>query len=160
MAMGSSAYRLDALSAYEPAPRAQTRRADVRAMRTSGSSQASSQTPIIVTAARLVAVVLVVVAIIGMARIALTSAAVATMIESDSISAQIEEARTVGTSLEMQQSVLTSPTNIKQAVKRLGMEAPGEPEIINLDPDIVAVDSEGTLSLSDSVKNVVKQAQE
>ena len=156
MAMGTSAYRLDAFPAYEPAPRAQQRRADVRAMRTNGPDQAASQTPLIVTAARLAIVALVVIAILGLVRIALTSATVATLIESDSLSAQIEEARTTGTSLEMQQSVLSSPSNIKSAIKRLGMTAPGEAEVITLEPDVVAVDAQGTLSLSDSVKNVVR----
>ena len=159
MNTGTSAYRLDALGAYELAPRTQPRRADVRAVRTNGPSRASEQTPLIITAARLAAVVLVVVAVLGMARIALTSATVTTLIESDTLSAQIDEARTTGTSLEMQQSVLSSPTSIKQAIKRLGMVPAGEAEVIALEPDIVAVDEEGTLSLSDSVKNVV-QAQE
>lgn len=156
MATGTSAYRLDAFPVYEPAPRERSVRENVRAVRTGGARQTNANTSLLITAARLAAVVLVVVAVLALARISLTSAAVATMIESDTLSAQIEEARSTGVSLEMQQSVLASPSNIKQAVKRLGMVAPGEAETVALDPDVVAFDEQGSLSLSETVKNVVR----
>lgn len=156
MASGTSAYRLDAFPLYEPQERERAQRADVRAVRTGGSARVNETTSLLITIAKLAAVVLVVVAALSLARVALTSAAVATMIESDSLSAQIEDARASGVSLEMQQSVLSSPTAIKQAVKRLGMIAPAEVGTIELDPDIVALNDQGELSLSESVKNVVQ----
>lgn len=130
--------------------------ADVRAVRTGGAAKPEARPSLIPTIGKLAAVVIVVVAALCFARIALTNAAVNTLIESDTISAQIEQARSSGVGLEMQQSVLSSPTAINSAVKRLGMAAPATVATINLDPDIVAYDAQGTLSLSDSVKNVVE----
>lgn len=156
MANTTSAYRLDAFPLHEPAPRTERERVDVRALRVGGTSQASTITPQLIAVARMAAVVIAVVAILCFARIALTSAAVSTMMESDTISAQIDEARASGVSLEMQQSVLTSPSALKSAVKRLGMVQPYDVGTIVLDPDIVALDADGNLSLSDSVKNVVR----
>ena len=157
MALGTSAYRLDAFPLYEPQERSsRSERADVRAVRTGDGRRADANASLLVTAAKLAAVVLVVVTMLGFARIALTSAAVATLIESDAISSQIEEARSTGVSLEMEQSVLTSPTSLKSAVKRLGMVAPAEVGTINLGVDVVALDAEGSLSLSESVKNVTQ----
>ena len=98
--------------------------------------------------------VLLFAAVLCFARIALTSATVSTLIESDTLSAEISEARSFGTSLEMQQSVLTSPQALDSAVKRLGMVPVWEVQTIALGADVVAVDEQGTLSLSDTVKNV------
>ena len=156
MANTTSAYRLSAYPAYEPAPRTKRDRADVSAVRTGGAQRASQASSQLVTLARMAAIVIAVIAVLCFARIALTSAAVATMIESDTLSSQIEEARATGVSLEMEQSVLTSPSAIKGAVKRLGMIDPGEVDVIELGQDVVALDKNGNLSLSDSVKNVVR----
>jgi hypothetical protein len=152
----TSAYRLSAYPAYEPASRDRRERADVRAVRTGADQRSSQDSSQLVALARMAAIVIAVFAVLCFARIALTSATVATMIESDSISTQIEEARATGVSLEMEQSVLTSPSAIKGAVKRLGMAAPGEVGTIELEKDVVALDEEGNLSLSDSLKNVAR----
>lgn len=106
--------------------------------------------------AKATAVVLVFIAVLCFARIALTNATVTTLIESDTVSAQIEKARSAGTGLEMEQSALTSTSALKGAVKRLGMAAPGYVDTIILDPDVVATTANGSLSLSDTVKNVVQ----
>lgn len=128
---------------------------DVRAMRTGGDRNAEQSPNLLATIGRLAAFVIVLVAALSFARIALTNAAVTTMIESDSISAQITEARATGVELEMKQSVLTSPAAINSAAKRLNMDSPGAVGTIVLDPDIVAYSEKDGLSLSDSVKNVV-----
>ena len=160
MANTNLAYRLNAYPAFEPErerERGYDRRGDVRAVRT-GTRQSTSndtQASLLVTAAKLAAVVLVLVAALSFARIALTNAAVTTMIESDALSAQIATARSSGVSLEMEQSVLSSKSALTSAVKRLGMGAPATIGSITLDPDVVALDADGNLSLSGSVKNVV-----
>ncbi len=157
MANVNLAYQYDAYPEYAPSQdaRQRQRRADIRAMRTGERSAADPNAALLVTAARLAAVVLVLVAVLAFARIALTNAAVTTMIESDALSAQISEARSSGVSLEMEQSVLSSTSALKAAVKRLHMAAPGSVGTLVLEPDVVARDANGTLSLSDSVKNVV-----
>ncbi len=153
MANSNVAYQLDAYPRY--APERERERANVRAVRTGTRQDASSNAALLVTAAKLAAVVLVFAAALCFARIALTNAAVTTMIESDALSAQITEARSSGVGLEMEQSVLASTSAINAAVKRLGMAAPGSIGTIVLDPDVVAVGANGDLLLSDSVKNVV-----
>ena len=135
MANVQQAYRLDAFPMYEP-------------------SRAPSVN-ILVEIAKMAAIVLVVVAALCFARIALTNATVSTMIESDALSAQISEARSTGTSLEMEQSTLSNTAAINSAAKRLGMTAPYEVGTIALSPDVVATDANGSLSLSGTVKNVV-----
>ena len=152
MANAQQAYRLDTFPMYEPG-RARSSQSDMRVVR--GGANAQPKVNILVEIAKMAAIVLVVVAALCFARIALTNAAVTTMIESDALSAQITEARSSGVSLEMEQSVLSSTSAINAAVKRLGMAAPGEVGSITLDPDVVALDANGGLLFSDSVKNVV-----
>lgn len=152
MAYAEPAYRMSAYPEYAPE---RSRRADVRAVRTGSPSASETNAALLVTAAKLAAVVLVFVACLCFARIALTNAAVTTMIESDALSAEIETARSSGVGLEMEQSVLSSTSALNAAVKRLGMAAPGEVGTLVLEPDVVATGANGELSLSGSVKNVV-----
>lgn len=152
MANADLAYRYSAVPDFAPE---RTRRSNVRAVRTGTRRDADANASLLVTAAKLAAVVFVFVAALCFARIALTNAAVTTMIESDALSAQITEARSSGVSLEMEQSVLSSTSALNAAVKRLHMAAPGEVGSLALDPDVVALDADGGLLFSDSVKNVV-----
>ena len=137
---------------YEPG-RARSSQSDMRVVR--GGAKAQPSVNILVEIAKMAAIVLVVVAALCFARIALTNATVSTMIESDALSAQISEARSTGTSLEMEQSTLSNTAAINSAAKRLGMSAPYEVGTIVLSPDVVATDANGSLSLSGTVKNVV-----
>lgn len=153
MAQAARAYRQSAYPDYTPERRFSA--SDVRTVQTAGNVAHDARPSVLATIGRLAAVVIVLVAVLSFARIALTNAAVTTLIASDTLSAQIAEARSSGVSLEMKQSVLSSSNAINSAAKRLGMVAPYEVETIVLDPDVVAYDADGTLSLSDSVKNVV-----
>ena len=152
MANAQQAYRLDAFPMYEPG-RVRSSQSDVRVVR--GGANAQPTVNILVESAKMAAIVLVVVAALCFARIALTNATVSTMVESDALSAQISEARSTGTSLEMEQSTLSNTAAINSAAKRLGMTAPYEVGTIALSPDVVATDANGSLSLSGTVKNVV-----
>ena len=152
MANAQQAYRLDTFPMYEPG-RARSSQSDMRVVR--GGANAQPSVNILVEIAKMAAIVLVVVAALCFARIALTNATVSTMIESDALSAQISEARSTGTSLEMEQSTLSNTAAINSAAKRLGMTAPYEVGTIALSPDVVATDANGSLSLSGTVKNVV-----
>ena len=152
MANAQQAYRLDTFPMYEPG-RARSSQSDMRVVR--GGANAQPSVNILVEIAKMAAIVLVVVAALCFARIALTNATVSTMIESDALSTQISEARSTGTSLEMEQSTLSNTAAINSAAKRLGMTAPYEVGTIALSPDVVATDANGSLSLSGTVKNVV-----
>lgn len=149
MGAAEPAYRMDYLNAAF-APEVER---EISVERTGSAQQPT--TSILVTAAKMAAIVLVVVTALAFARIALTNATVVTMIETDSISSQIADARSSGVSLEMEQSVLSNTSAVSAAAKRLGMEAPYEVETIALAPDVVATDGDGALSLSKTVGNLV-----
>lgn len=152
MAYAERAYQFDA---YRSAAQPDARRADVRAIRTGTRPSEDQRASLMLTAAKLAAVVLVLIAVLSFARIALTNATVNIMIESDTLSSQISTARSTGVSLEMEQSVLSSTSALNSAVKRLHMVAPGEIGAIALTPDVVVTDADGSLSLSSSVKSAV-----
>ena len=115
----------------------------------------STASPSIITLGRSIAVILVVIAAVCCIRIALTSATVSTMIESDQLSAEIAEARSVGTGFEMEQSGLTSASVLRGAAKRMGMYTPYEVGAIALPADVVATDAQGNLSFSGTIRNVI-----
>lgn len=151
MANAQTAYRLGDFPLYEPG-QARSSRPDVRVVR--GGAQEKPSTSMLVEVAKMAAIVLVVVAALCFARIALTNATVSTLIESDAISAEISQARSTGTSLEMEQSTLSNTAAINSASKRLGMAAPGSIGTIALSPDVVATDENGALLLSETAKNL------
>lgn len=153
MAQGNLAYSLQA--APERSSRS-SRQSEVRAFRPSAQSVAAPSSAILSTIAKMAAVVIVLVAVLSFARIILTNETVTTMIQSDAVSAQISEARTAGTGLEMEQSVLSNSAAVKAQAKRLGMKTPGKAATIALSPDVVAISNGDTLSLSDTIKNVVE----
>lgn len=96
---------------------------------------------------------LLVFAVAGFARVALSAATVQTAIASEDISVNIDTARATGNELEVRQSYLSNPTSIKQeASSRLGMAAPTETFTITLEKDVVTTDEAGNLSLALSVR--------
>lgn len=99
-----------------------------------------------------IAVVLVVLTMLGFARIALSSAAVTTAISSQEISSDLATARSAGSVLEVQQSTLANPTNVKAAATALDMSEPAATTIITLEKDVVATDAAGNLSFAESVR--------
>ena len=152
MANAQQAYRLDTFPMYEPG-RARSSQPDMRVVR--GGASAKPSVDMLVEVAKMAAIIIVVVAALCFARIALTNATVSVMVDSDALSTQISEARSMGTSLEMEQSTLSSTAAINSAAKRLGMAAPYEIGTIELSPDVVATNANGSLSFSDTVKNLV-----
>lgn len=129
---------------------------DVRVIRPDRQTQVQQQPSMLPTMVAMAAIIIIVVAVLSFARIVLTSSAVVTMIENETISSQITEARSTGISLEMEQSVLKNPSAIRAQAKQLNMVAPAGSTTITLKPDIVSIESGDTLSLSGTIKNVVQ----
>ena len=100
-------------------------------------------------------VVLLIVAAAACLRLALSSAAIATSLDSQQISSSIQDVRTASTSLEIEQSTLANPARISAEAKRLGMAAPSSVGVIELSPDVVVLDGSGALSLSGSVNSLI-----
>lgn len=150
---------MGAAPAYSYYPERAPQRAPQRAPRTRISvvpgqgprTQAPSLPSSVVLLATAVAVVLVVVSLVAFARITLSSATVATSVQAQELSSQIDDARSSGASLEVSQSLLTNPTYLKQQAAGLGMAAPEAVETIDVGVDVVACDDAGNLSLSKSV---------
>ncbi len=105
----------------------------------------------VVFLAKAAAVVLLVVSLVGFARIGLMSATISTTMQSSQLTSQISDARSSGAALEVSQSTLSNPTKVKQQAGKLGMSAPETTGVITLDKDVVATDESGALSLSKSV---------
>lgn len=150
MATAQRAYRYNYDYDYNTFEPEHSRRPDVRVV----PGSRTSLSPSITTAAKLAAIVMVVIACVCFVRLSLSSATVATMMDSSTLQTQISQARSEGTSLEMQQTQLTSPTALKAAADEYGMSAPSSVSSINLGPDVVAEDADGNLSLSQTVANV------
>lgn len=105
----------------------------------------------VVFLAKAAAVVLLVVSLVGFARIGLMSATISTTMQSSQLTSQISDARSSGAALEVSRSTLSNPTKVKQQAGKLGMAAPETTGVITLDKDVVATDESGALSLSKSV---------
>lgn len=108
----------------------------------------------IMTIARVVVAVAIVVAAIACVRVGLSALSVNTSIATSELSSQIETARTTGNDLEVMQSQLSNSTHIKLEATGLGMSAPAETTVVTLDPDVVATDAQGNLSLSGSLSAI------
>lgn len=103
---------------------------------------------------RLAAVAMVLFAVVFIGRIALNSATVNSMLEANDISADISIARSVGNTLEMEESTLASPARIKAKAKSMKMYDPEYAEVIVLPQDVVCVDETGSLSMALSSQRV------
>ncbi|MBO4365122.1 MAG: cell division protein FtsL [Eggerthellaceae bacterium] len=107
--------------------------------------------PQVVTLARVAIVVIALFAVIACARIAIHTATVNVMMRNDEIAAQIEEVRSTSASLEVQESTMGNPANVKRSAKKMGMYIPYTTETLMIGEDIVAYDEAGNLSLSKSL---------
>ena len=154
MAYAQTAYSLDAYPAYSAEPQREERKR-LTAIPGGKARGQKSNTSSLVTLAKMAAIVVIVAAVLAIARIGITSATVATLMQSETLSAEISQARSTGTSLEMEQSVLVSQTALKNAIRQLHMVTPYSVGTITLEADAVATDAEGNLSLSSTMKNII-----
>lgn len=94
--------------------------------------------------------------VFGFARVALESAAYSTASAATTLQAQVNDARTTGQSLAVQESTSSSPTNLRaQVEEKLNMKAATSTTTITLSKDPVAIDSAGNLSFAGSVARMV-----
>ena len=109
-------------------------------------------------AAKVLAVVFVLVTVIGFARITFNSATVTTSMASQEISADLSEARAYAATLEVQQSSLSNPTRVRSAAVDMGMAAPASSTTIVLPQDVVAADDSGVISITESIRRAAEAA--
>ena len=87
-------------------------------------------------------------------RIGLTAATVMSGQTTQTVELQIKETSSNNASLSVQKSLLSSPTTVKERATTLGMTEATNAEMMTLEPDVVAYDAAGNLSLSASLANV------
>ena len=115
------------------------------------SAQAEGKPSSLVFAGVVAAALLVVIAVACFARLAFTAATVQTSLAAQQVEESLEEARYVGTTLEVQQTSLSGSTRIKAAASALDMVEPDEVVAIVLPEDVVVADSDGVISLAGSL---------
>lgn len=137
---------------YEYAPQPRTRVTVVPGRRPQATPTLS---PTVVFAAKVLAIALCVIAVVAFARVSFSAAAVEVSAQTQELETMIDQARSSGNTLEVSQSILASPSRIKQQATALGMVASTETESITLPVDVVATAEDGSLSLSESVARAV-----
>ena len=149
-AMGAQpAYRYSERAYERPVERAPR----IRVVPGTGPAAAPSALPVsVVFLAKVAAAVLLVVALVGVARVALSSAAVTGSLQAQELSGKIDSARAQGNQLEVAQSSLSNPARVKTEATAAGMAAPLETTTIELGQDVVGIDEAGNLSLSQSLR--------
>ncbi len=153
---GMPAYRYDHAMA-QPSRHAQPT-PSVRVVRGRKHSVYPTLSDLHVLAIKVGVALLAVFLVIGFVRVALASAAYSTASEASSLRAQISDARTTGESLAVQESLLSSPSNIRtEAGNRLSMTSGSATEAMTLSVDPVAIDSDGNLSFAQSVARLASQ---
>lgn len=152
--MAQAAYRFDAYPMQQPERSA---RPDVRVVpgkREHSKTEAKPVTGSLVF--RLVIGVMVVITLTCFATIMLKTATSSVLGDTRSIESSMNTMKSDSTTLEVQNSALSSTATIKAHAEKIGMSAPYEVGTIVLQKDVVATDAQGALSLSGSIKNAAE----
>ncbi|MDO5042701.1 MAG: cell division protein FtsL [Slackia sp.] len=107
--------------------------------------------------AKVIVAVALVVAMLCCVRVGLSAASVTSSIAAGDLSTKIENARSYGSDLEVQQSRLSNSTHIRVEAASLGMAPPVSTEAVVLPADVVTLDGAGNLSLTGSLKAIANQ---
>ncbi len=102
----------------------------------------------VVLLAKIALAVLVVFALVGIARITLSSTTVAVALEAKDLNSKIDVARDEGSLLEVTRSSLANPSRVKQEATAIGMAVPESSKFMDMSGDIVVLDETGNLSLT------------
>ena len=153
---GAPAYRYEAYDYdYAEQPR-YTRRPDITVI--PGSGPAAHVDPRIFVALRVIAAVVVILAIAGAVRLSFDAATVSASVSYEELAMDVNSARAEGSALEVQASNLSNPAYVRDyAANKLGMSAPVMVETMTLGEDVVVVDEGGALSLSGSLAAVARR---
>lgn len=104
---------------------------------------------------KVIVAALAVVLCIGFIQVGLASAAYSAASASSELRSEIATMRSDGQSLAVQKSLIASPSNLRTiAADQLKMAAPAPASTITLEPDVVAFDASGNISLTESIAAV------
>ncbi len=112
----------------------------------------------VITGLKILIVCLIAFLLVGFARVGLASAAYDAASQASELESQVSDARATGESLAVEESLLSSSSNIRtQAQERLNMKEGVSSETITLSVDPVSIDSAGNLSFAGSVSRLTSQ---
>lgn len=147
---------MSAAPAYAyPQPQRRPQRAprqDVRAIPGGARRTQPAASPRTGILAKVAIAALLVFALACIARVTLSAATVSEAMESQQLNQDISAIREQSNALEVSQSVLSNPANVKAAAQNLEMGAPAATEYLDLGEDVVAIDDDGNLSLTQSLE--------
>ncbi len=118
------------------------------------SVKSAAASPILVTVAKFAAALVILIAILAFVRVAMTTATVSNGLASQAISSNIDTELINKNSLEVQDSVLSNSSRIKQAASQYALVAPGTITVLNIAPDVLAYDENNNISLVESLNRV------
>lgn len=158
---GNAARRLNGMPKTMPAAKPAPQK-KVQAVRGSASQrgimQSSAMSPTLVTFAKFSAALVIFIALIAFVRVGLTSQTISKGIESQNITAQIDQELTTKNGLEVQASTLGNSSKVREGAEKLGMITPATIETIKLEKDVLAKNEDGSLSLVNSLDRLTDSA--
>ena len=116
--------------------------------------QASAAYDIAMRAARIALIAVLVFAFVGFARITLSSATITEAVKTTELESGISELKSDISHMQAEKSSLSNPVKIKSDASALGMISPYETVIVTLEKDVVAIEEDGSLSLTKSLGQV------
>ena len=116
----------------------------------------SALSPMIVTAAKIAAVLVVLIAVLAFIRVGMTSATVSNGLASQGISKQIDNELVSKNALEVQDSTLANSGRIRQVASQYSLVVPSTIQVFELSPDVLAYDENNHVSLVESLDRVSK----
>ena len=122
--------------------------------RNGGILEGTAVSPLLVTAAKFAATVVVAASLAAFCRVAISTASVTSAIESKDLNSQITEELANKNQLEVEDSAISNSTHLRSAAEQYSLVAPSTIEQINLGQDVVAYDANGTVSLVESLNRV------
>ncbi|MDO4503279.1 MAG: cell division protein FtsL [Coriobacteriia bacterium] len=128
------------------------RRPDVRVV--PGSRQRTQSRPLAgssIKTAFVIGAALAVIAALCVARLFFAAGAASVSMETNQVSSNLDQARSVSSQLEVQTTSLANPERVKAEATKLGMVLPYDTATIVLPEDVVATTEDGSLSLSESL---------
>lgn len=153
---GAPAYRYDRMTSAQPARHAAPA-PSVRVVPGRKHAVNPSISDNAVIAIKIAVALLIAFMVVGIVRIALSSFAYGMASSASDLRSEISDARTTGESLAVQESLLSSPSNIRQQAEERSMVPAASAESMTLSFDPVVIDGDGNLSFAGSVERLAQQ---
>lgn len=119
--------------------------------------KSSAMSPMIVTLAKVAAVLVCLIAVLAFIRVGMTSATVSNGLASQDISKAIDSELVQKNALEVQDSSLANSGRIRQVASQYSLIAPSAITVLDIGQDVLAYDDNNHVSLVESLNRASKQ---